>query len=134
VDVLAATDAVIASLEIVDSRIAHWKITIADNASASGTVLGSTWVPLAGAPPLPDIECELLVNGEVVSTSTGAAVLGDPAAAVSWLANTLGPLRITLEAGHHVMPGSCTSAPFLHAGDLVEARFTSLGFVSATFT
>ncbi|MCB1038778.1 MAG: 2-keto-4-pentenoate hydratase [Acidimicrobiales bacterium] len=137
-DVLAATDAVIASLEIVDSRVADWKITladtIADNASAAGTVLGSTWVSLDEAGSLPDIVCELLVNGEVVSTGTGAAVLGHPAQAVAWLANTLGPMGITLEAGHLVMPGSCTSAPFLSAGDHVEARFSGLGTVTANFT
>ncbi len=137
-DVLAATDAVIASLEVVDSRIVDWRITladtIADNASAAAMVVGSSWVPVSEAPSLPDVGCELLVNEEVVSAGTGAAVLGHPARAVAWLANTLGPLGISLEAGHLVMPGSCTAAPFLSVGDHVEARFTGLGTVTATFT
>ncbi len=68
-----------------------------------------------------------------LSTGNGAAVLGDPAKAVAWLANTLAEFDIPLVAGQLVMPGSCTSAPFLNAGDHVEARFSGLGSVSATF-
>lgn len=125
-DVLAATEAVAASIEIIDSRIADWKITladtIADNASSAATVL-SPWVPIVDAPDLPKVGVELLVNKEVVSTGTGEAVLGDPASAVAWLANALAAFDLTIEAGQLVMPGSCTSAPFVNSGDHVEARF-----------
>jgi 2-keto-4-pentenoate hydratase len=136
-DVRAATDAVAPSIEIVDSRIADWRITlpdtIADNASAAATVL-SGWVPIGSAPALPGVAVELLVNGDVVSTGAGDAVLGDPALAVAWLANALAAFDVTIEAGHLVMPGSCTSAPLVAPGDRVEARFAGLGHVSVTFT
>jgi 2-keto-4-pentenoate hydratase len=136
-DVLAATEAVAPSLEIVDSRIADWKITladtIADNASSAAMVAGA-FVPLADTGPLSDLAVDLLVGGEVVSSGTGAAVLGDPALAVAWLANNLATFGAGLESGHLVMPGSCTSAPFVQPGDHIEAHFAGLGSVSITFT
>lgn len=134
-DVLAATEAVAPSIEIVDSRIADWKITladtIADNASSAAVVTGA-WRPLEGL-TLADVEAELVLNGEVVARGAGRDVLGDPALAVAWLANTLAQRETTLEAGHIVMPGSCTRAVDVQAGDRVDARFAGLGDVSVTF-
>src|SRR5699024_1563610 len=44
-DVLAATEAFVPAIELIDSRIANWQIklcdTIADNASSAGWVLGA---------------------------------------------------------------------------------------------
>ncbi|MPZ15432.1 MAG: 2-keto-4-pentenoate hydratase, partial [Chloroflexi bacterium] len=91
--VLAATRYVMPSLEIVDSRIADWKITlldtIADNASSGALVLGST--PTA----LSDVDLRLggavmTRNGAVAGTGAGGAVLGSPINSLVWLANTLG--------------------------------------------
>jgi 2-keto-4-pentenoate hydratase len=134
-DVLDATEAIAPSLEIVDSRIADWKITladtIADNASSAAMVL-APWQAL-GDRSLPDVAVELVFNGEVVSVGTGRDVLGHPASAVAWLANALAAFDVTIEAGQFVMPGSCTSAVFVNSGDQVEARFAGLGSVSATF-
>lgn len=135
-DVLAASAAVAPAIEVIDSRIADWKITlvdtIADNASSAGVVVGA-WVPVDRAPPLPAVAAALVRSGEVVARGDGAAVLGDPAAAVAWLANALAPLGSRLEAGHVVMPGSCTKAVEVRAGDLVEARFDGLGSASVGF-
>ena len=135
-DVLAATCAVAPSIELIDSRIADWRITledtIADNASSAGIVLGP-WVPL-GDHQLADVSAELVLDGEVVTIGTGADVLGHPAEAVAWLANTLASLGTHLEAGHVVLPGSCTRAIDVHAGSHIEGRFTGLGSVSLAFT
>ena len=49
-------------------------------------------------------------DGEVVGTGAGGAVLGSPINALVWLANTVGPLGITLDAGSVIMPGSLTAA------------------------
>lgn len=136
-DVLAATDALAPALEVVDSRIADWRITladtVADNASSAAVVLGE-WVPLSYAGPPVDLTAELVVNGDVVGTGTGAEVLGDPANAIAWLANALAAFDVTIEAGHIVIPGSFTSAVFVHAGDTATARFPGLGEVTADFT
>ncbi|MEU4616399.1 2-keto-4-pentenoate hydratase [Streptomyces umbrinus] len=135
-DVLEATEAVAPALEIVDSRIRDWKITladtVADNASAAGLVCGP-WTPLADAPDLATITAELLVDGEIVATGSGKEVLGHPAAAVAWLANTLAAFGTALEPGHVVLPGTMTTAPFVSAGQRIEARFSALGPVSVTF-
>jgi 2-keto-4-pentenoate hydratase len=72
-------------------------------------------------------------NGEVVSEGEGAAVLGDPLAAVAWAANTLGPLGVTLERGQIVMPGAMHASTPVSAGDVVEATFDRLGPVRVRF-
>ncbi|MEB3983295.1 fumarylacetoacetate hydrolase family protein [Mycobacterium sp. 663a-19] len=135
-DVWAATDAVAPALEIVDSRIADWRITladtIADNASSGAVVLGE-WIAIDDAPPLPDTTATLVVNDLVVSTGPGSAVMGDPAAAVAWLANALAEYDTTIEAGRFVMSGSYTTAPFVAVGDRASATITGLGTVSVSF-
>jgi 2-keto-4-pentenoate hydratase len=135
-DVLAATDAVAPALEIVDSRIRDWKITlvdtVADNASSAGLVVGA-WTPLDEVPDLASVAVELLVGAESVASGSGKEVLGHPAAAVAWLADALAPFDTALEPGHLVLPGAMTTAPFVSAGQRVEARFSALGTVSVTF-
>ncbi|MFF4544656.1 2-keto-4-pentenoate hydratase [Streptomyces sp. NPDC001435] len=135
-DVLAATDAVAPALEIVDSRIRDWNITlvdtVADNASSGGLVHGP-WTPLGEAPDLACVTVRLLVDGEPVASGSGRDVLGHPAAAVAWLANTLARYDTALEPGQVVLPGAMTTAPFVGAGQKIEARFSGLGPVSVTF-
>ena len=97
-----------AAIEIIDSRVADWRIrladTIADLASSAAIALSSRLVPLDRVDPrLAGVA--MTRNGELVATGAGAAALGDPLHAVAWLANTLHPLGATLEAGHVVMTG-----------------------------
>jgi 2-keto-4-pentenoate hydratase len=136
-DVLRCTDFVAPAIELIDSRIADWKIglfdTIADNASSCGVALGAQRVK-------PDeldlrlIEATLEINGEQVAAGRSDAVLGDPAIAVAWLANKVASFGVRLEAGHVVLPGSCTRAYDVKAGDDVVARFSGLGSVSLSFS
>lgn len=135
-DVLAAAVAVAPALEIVDSRIADWRITladtIADNASSGAVVLGD-WVPIAGAPRLPDTTATLVINDSVVDSGEGTAVMGDPAAAVAWLANALAAFDVAIDAGQFVMSGSYTTAAFVVSGDRATADISGLGTVSVSF-
>jgi 2-keto-4-pentenoate hydratase len=135
-DVMAATATVAPALEIIDSRVRDWQIafedTVADNASSAAFVLGEP-VPLDHRLDLAAVEVELLVDGELFDRGTGAAVLGHPAAAVAWLANTLADRGVVFEANHVVLPGSCTRAADATTRQHVEARFTDLGSVSASF-
>ncbi|BBY02249.1 2-keto-4-pentenoate hydratase [Mycobacterium seoulense] len=135
-EVMAATEAVAAALEIVDSRIADWRITladtVADNASSGAVVLGQ-WVPIADAPPLPGTTAALYLNDTLAETGCGTAVMGDPAVAVAWLANALAEYGTAIEAGQFVMSGSYTTAAFVEAGDRAAASITGLGAVSVSF-
>lgn len=134
---IAAIDFVLPAIEIIDSRIKDWKIglldTIADNASSGGIVLGSTPVGV-GDVDLRLSGCVLYRNGEVAATGAGGAVLGSPLTSLVWLANTVGALGVTLEAGHVVLPGSQTGAIAVGPGDAVTATFGGIGSVTARFS
>lgn len=136
-DVYAATEAVAPALEIVDSRIADWKLTlpdtIADNASSGAVVLGD-WVRYTDGMNLPYSRASLWLNGTEIDSGLGSAVSGDPAAAVAWLANTLTSFGTEILPGQFIMSGSFTTAAFVHAGDVAAATITGLGAVSLSFT
>jgi 2-oxo-3-hexenedioate decarboxylase/2-keto-4-pentenoate hydratase len=136
-DVRSATEAVAVALEIVDSRIADWKLTlrdtVADNASSGAVVLGE-WVPYDEGVELAAARASLRLNGTEVDSGLGSAVLGDPATAVAWLANALAPFGTDLQPGQFVMSGSFTTAAFVHSGDTASATISGLGTVSLSFT
>ena len=127
---LAATAGLVASLEIVDSRIADWKIkladTVADLASNGAIALSSMVVPVDGFDPRL-LGMVFTKNGEVVATGAGAAALGDPIAAVAWLANTLAPMGVTLPAGSVIMTGALHAMVPVAPGDVFRAEFDRLG-------
>lgn len=136
-DVLAATEYVVPSLELIDSRIKDWRIsladTIADNASSAGMILGAARRAPA-ALDLSDIGAALYRNGERVASGNTSAVLGDPTGAVAWLARKVASFGVRLQAGHVILPGSCTRAIDARPGDVFRAEFTGLGSVSASFS
>jgi 2-keto-4-pentenoate hydratase len=136
VDVRASTRAVMASLEINDPRTRDWRIgsleAIADNGVTARFVLGERRLP-SEALDLPGTAVMLKKNDEEVASATGAAVLGDPARAVAWLANKLAQHDQHLQAGEVVLPGSMTPIYPVGAGDRVEAEFDALGSVSVNF-
>jgi 2-keto-4-pentenoate hydratase len=130
-----AIDAVMPALEIIDSRIQNWRITlvdtVADNASSAAVVLGDP-VPLDAA-SLPNVRGVLLCDDIEIVSGFGRDVMESPINALAWLANRLGELGQSLGANEIIMPGSlCASAP-IRSGMKVEARFEGLGSVSAHF-
>jgi len=135
-DVLAATDYLVPAIEIIDSRIRDWQIkladTIADNASSGMFVLGNSRTAVDQV-DLRLVGMVLEKNGEVALTGAGAAVLGNPARAVAWLANKLSEFGISLKAGEVILSGSLSSALSIARGDQVKAEFDRLGSVSVTF-
>lgn len=130
---IAAADYVLPALEIIDSRIRDWNIglldTISDNASSGGVVLGSKPTSLHDV-DLRLAGCNLHVNGALVATGAGGAVLGSPLVAFVWLANTLGARGVTMRAGQVVLSGSITSAATIGPGDAVTATIAGLGSVT----
>ena len=135
-DVAAATDVAIPAIEIVDSRIADWKITfadtVADNGSSAFFVLGATEKPLAGL-DLYTCGMVLEVNGAIASLGAGAACLGHPLDAAAWLAKTLATAGEPLRAGDIVLTGALGPMVTLNPGDHVRAVIGGLGEVSFQF-
>ena len=126
----AAIAGAVAAMEIVDSRIADWRIkladTVADLASNGAMATSSRIVPIT------DIDTRLIGmtltrNGELIDTGAGAAALGDPVAVVAWLANVLGGDGVALEPGHLIMTGALHAAVPLTPGDVFRAEFDRLG-------
>ena len=95
-------------------------------------MLGERQLPVEGF-DLPATTVVHKKNEEVVASATGAAVLGDPARAVAWLANKLAEHDRGLKAGEVVLPGSMTPIYPVGASDRVEAEFNTLGSVSVGF-
>ena len=131
-DVIAAIHHAHPALEIIDSRIKDWRLslvdTVADNASSGAYVLGPA-MELGGA-DLADLEVRLRINDIEQASGLGSAALGHPAAAAAWLADRLGRLGLTLTAGSVVLTGSLhASLPMLH-GQQVVADFGAFGSVS----
>lgn len=135
-DVMAATEFVAPSIELIDSRIENWKIglpdTIADNASSAGFVLGEQRVRPAEI-DLRAIDAVLRRNGEIIAEGRSDAVLGNPVSAVSWLARKVDGFGVRLKEGDIVLPGSCTRAIDARPGDRFRAEFAGLGTVSLDF-
>ncbi|WP_026925967.1 2-keto-4-pentenoate hydratase [Granulicoccus phenolivorans] len=133
---IEATAGAYAAIEIIDSRIEDWKIslvdTVSDNASSGGIAyaLEPIDVPI---PDLDKVECSLRLDGEVVASGVGTDVMGHPIQPMVWLANLLGERGITLEAGQVVMTGSFTSAFVVEHGHNATADFGELGSITLTF-
>jgi 2-keto-4-pentenoate hydratase len=136
-EALRAVDYVLPALEIIDSRIADWRITladtVADNASSAAVVLGSTPVAIDGL-DLRLTGCVLEFGAQHALTGAGAAVLGSPVNALVWLANTVGRFGIVLEEGSVILPGSLTASVPVVAGTPVSASFAGIGSVCTYFS
>ncbi|MGW2523562.1 2-keto-4-pentenoate hydratase [Streptomyces sp. NPDC001617] len=135
--VRAAAGYAVAALEIVDSRVADWDIaitdTVADNASSGLFVLGRQRVGLGEFTPR-DVDMRLYAHGELASAGDGAACLGDPLAALLWLARTAREFGDPLRAGQVVLSGALGPLVPTPPGITVRAEMSGLGSVTATFS
>lgn len=137
-EVMAAVAALHLAIEIPDSRYVDFVSVgaaqlIADNACAHEFILGpeapATWRDL-------DMVSHAVtgtVAGKVTRTGSGANVLGDPRNGLTWLANELSQLGITLRAGEVVTTGTCMVPLPIAPGDLVTVDYGVLGQMSASF-
>ncbi|MBK1851266.1 2-oxo-3-hexenedioate decarboxylase [Marinobacter sp. 1-4A] len=135
-DVLRATDFVMPAVEVIDSRYKDFKFdlksVIADNSSSSRFVTGGRMADVADV-DLKTIGVVMEINGEVVQTGAGAAVLGHPAASVAMLANMMGERGESLPAGSFIMIGAITAAVQVDKGDAFTVRYQDLGTLSGKF-
>ncbi|SDH68112.1 2-keto-4-pentenoate hydratase [Alteribacillus bidgolensis] len=136
-DVLQATDYVLPSFEIIDSRIKDWNVklqdTVADNASSGLYVLGDKPVSVDEV-NLPDISMKVYQNGQLMKEGIGKNAMEHPAAGVAWLANKLAEFDVSLQAGEVILSGALATTIDVVPGDEFTAVFEHLGEVKVTFT
>jgi 2-keto-4-pentenoate hydratase len=129
-------DAVIPAIEIVDYRYQSWTIgalqVAADNAIHGWWVHGE---PVLDWRDLDLADCRVIVrrDDEVVTTGSGAAVLGHPLTVMAWLANELPRFGRSLRAGDVVTTGVTTDVFEAEAGDSIIAEFDGVGSVAVDF-
>lgn len=134
--VLAATDFVVAGIEVIDSRYRDFKFdlksVVADNTSAARFVAGGRPLAVDGV-DLRTLGVVLEKNGLPVAFGAGAAVLGHPAAAIAMLANHLGARGESIPAGSLILSGGITEAVAVAAGDSVTLRVQDIGSIGLRF-
>ncbi len=141
-DVLAATEFVVPSIEILDTRIVRVDTvtgktrnvcdTISDNAANAGIVLGDErhgvndhdlrWVGAIASR-----------DGVVEETGLGAGVLNDPVESVVWLARRMAQYGKTIEAGQTILSGSFIRPLECPPGSQIQVDFGTFGSVEVSF-
>lgn len=136
-DVLHATDFVMPAIEVIDSRYKDFrfdlKSVIADNSSSSRFITGGD-MKKPQSLALKTLGVVMEVNGKIVETGAGAAVLGHPAASVAMLANMLAERGEVIPAGSYIMIGAITAAVQMNKGDSFAVYFHDLGTISGRFS
>jgi 2-keto-4-pentenoate hydratase len=128
--VRGAIDAVYPSLEIIETRgdfTAQIALAMADNAQQKTVILGNP-VP-HGDLALDAVAATVRINGAIVATGRGDAVLGNPLNSVVWLARKLREFGREVRAGDIIMSGSFTRQFPIAPGDQVQVDFAGIGEV-----
>lgn len=135
-DLLGIVEWVAPALEIVDSRIADWRIgiveTIADNASSGRFVIGPR-TPFSMEVELVNCRMNMLEDGQVVSRGSGAACLGNPLLATLWLAKKLAEVGHPIRAGELILSGALGPMVNVRKGSAYHATVEGLGEVCVAF-
>jgi len=137
-EVLAAVDTLHPAIEVPDSRFEDFAAVgapqlIADNACAHEFVLGPATAADWRGIDLSAHAATGTVVGKLERGGAGANVLGDPRAALAWLANELSGIGVPLAAGQVVTTGTCVVPLPVAAGDEVIADFGALGRATLRF-
>jgi len=141
-DVIAATDYVAPSIEILDTRIKRIDSktgktrsifdTISDNAANAGIVIGNEKHAI-DAVDLRWVGVITSRNDEVEETGLGAGVLNDPIESVVWLCHRMAQYGQVIKAGHVVLSGSFIRPVECTPGSHIACDFGTFGNVEITF-
>lgn len=133
---LLSVEYAVVAIEVVDTVIRDWAITIfdtvADNAASALYVLGDQPIDI-GRLSLADVTMQMRVNGELVSTGSGASCLGHPLRSAYWLACLMAKNNQPLRRGEVILSGALGPMMPVKAGDAVDVHMSGLGQVSCRF-
>jgi 2-keto-4-pentenoate hydratase len=132
----AAAALAVPAIEIVDSRVRDWSIsivdTIADNGSSALFVLGTETVPTNDL-DFPSRTMRLTQDGAPVSAGRGSDCLGSPLNALAWLAHTAQENGSPLRAGHVVLSGALGPMVPVRPGSTYAVEIDGIGSVEVSF-
>ena len=136
-EVLAAVATLHPAIEIPDSRFTDFTRAgsaqlAADNACAHELVLGPATKAGWRAIDLAALRVTLTIDGRAATTGTGADALGDPRAALAWIANNHAAQGAALRAGDIVTTGVCGKPSAIAAGCHMVADLGPVGAAKAT--
>lgn len=131
-DVITAVDHVVPAIEIIDSRVTNWEITLpdtlADNGSTGAVILGG--IPRSVRDlPLQDMTGVIRHDRRDVARGSTKAILGNPLAAVAHVCNTLAEYGIGFQAGDLILAGSCLAAVPMEQGGRWSGHFDGWGSI-----
>ncbi len=135
-DTRQAIRSIAPALEIVERRgvFTELPLAMADNAQQKHFVTAGAMAYEAALARLSEASVEVFLNGVSQEIASGAEVMGDPLASVTWLANKLSEFDLALEQGMRVMSGSFTKQYRIKRGDAIKSRFTPFGTVAVKFS
>jgi 2-keto-4-pentenoate hydratase len=136
-EVSDAVAAMLPAIEVVNAHFMDWLALdlpsiLADNGTDGALVCGAEqrdWRAIDRV----NLPVTLRVNGKLVAEGRGGNALGDPLAALTWLANALSARGQGLQAGEIINTGTCTELINASPGDQVHATFGVLGEVRIAF-
>jgi 2-keto-4-pentenoate hydratase len=129
-------DVLIPGIEIVDHRFESWALgalaVAADNAIHGWWLRGDPVTDWRGH-DLAAAAVSVTRNGELITTGSGAAVLGHPLNVMTWLADELPRFGLQLRGGDVVTTGVATEVFEAGVGDRCVADFGPFGTVTVAF-
>lgn len=138
-EVLAAVASLHPAFEVPDSRYTDFTCAgeeqlLADDACCGNFVFGAAAPDTWRGMDLGSARVHALVRDaagavRITRDGTGHSALGDPCAALTWLANELSSLGVPLQAGQYVSTGTCMVPLEIVPGDRVRADYGLLGTI-----
>lgn len=138
-EVMDAVASLHLSIEVPDSRFSDFTKVgalqlIADTACAGVLMVGPPVEAPWRALDLSQHSVQGLLNGRHLAEGTGAAALGDPRHALTWLVNELARFSDGIKIGDVVTTGTCIIPVSVQPGDLFTADYGELGQMSVCLT
>ncbi len=137
-EVIAAIATLHPAIEVPDSRFHPFEAAgaaqlIADNACTDFFILGAAAPDAWRSLDLVAHRVTARIKGGAEFTGSGINVLGDPLLALTWIANELSGIGVTLKKDQVVTTGTCFKPFAVVPGDAVEVDFGVVGRVGVRF-